>query len=151
MGYVMVPVPEEHVQEAMAVILRIINRARLSDWDAEALNRLFESIDEPSRAVLSAVARASVAGKTMADTEVAAVTELPQREVMSIVRELNEAASEADRVVLVSSQQDTEVLPNGRTRDRRVLTIGRDLALLVTDAQRAELEAAPHPLLRDER
>lgn len=150
MGYVMVPVPEEHVQEAMSVILRITNRARLSEWDAEAVSKLFASIDEPSRAVLSTVARASIASNTLSDVEVASSTELPQREVMSIVRELNDSAAELERLPILGVQQDVEVLPNGRTRDRRVLTIGRELATLVADAERAELAAAPHPLLRDE-
>jgi hypothetical protein len=47
------------------------------------------------------------------------------------------------------TRAETEVLPNGRTRDVRRLDMDTDLAALVREAERAELAANPHPLLSD--
>ena len=37
MPYVMVPVPEEHVQDVMQFILREVARASLEAWDEESV------------------------------------------------------------------------------------------------------------------
>lgn len=149
MGYVMVPVPEEHVEEAMQVILRITSRARLTEWEADGIAEMFQQVDEPTRAVLSCVARSVLTGEVMSDVDVSRVTELPQREILSIVREVNEVASAESRLAVVIMQMDVQVLPNGRTRDRRVVTMSREVAEMVGEAEKAELRDAPHPLLSD--
>lgn len=149
MGYVMVPVPEEHVEEAMQMVLRITSRARLQEWDEAGLGSLFHEVDELTRSVLSAVARGTLAGGPVADKEVADSIELTQREVLGIAREANERAQADSRAPLVVVAQDVEVLPNGRTRERRVLSMAPEVAELVQSAERAELKAAPHPLMSD--
>ena len=140
----------EHVQEAMHAVLRITARERLQEWDAEAIAELFSQVDEATRSVLFTVARSAQSGSSMSDTEVSLAIEVAQREVMAIIREVNERASEADRFPVLVAQQDVEVLPNGRTRERRVLVMDREIAGHIVAAQRAELEAAPHPLMRDD-
>ena len=74
MGFVMVPVPEEHVEEAMTMILRIAARARLKEWDQAALSGVFQELDEPSKSVLSAVTRATLAKNPVDDVGVAEAT-----------------------------------------------------------------------------
>ena len=71
MPYVMVPVPEEHVQEAMEAILRITRQAQLNPWDAESIDQFFRAEDEPSKALLTLVARASRDGKQLTSTATA--------------------------------------------------------------------------------
>lgn len=150
MGYVMVPVPEEHVEEAMQIILRITSRSRLEDWDAETVTTLFHEVDEPSRSVLSAVARGTAETGSVADQAVADSIEFTQREVLGIVRELNERAGARTRPSLVMMQQEIETLPNGRTRERRKLSMDPMVAQQVKAAEQAELQAAPHPLLSED-
>lgn len=147
MGYVMVPVPEEHVEEAMSLILRITARARQLPWDTEALEAVFEHADEPTKSVLSAVARSTLSGTIVSDHSTADAIELPQRELLGIVRELNERAIADSRPPLIIVRQENEVLPNGRTREQRMLSMDHELATMVRDVERAELAANPHPLL----
>lgn len=147
MGYVMVPVPEEHVEEAMAMILRITRQARVEPWHAEAANALFLGVDEAGRAVLSAVARGTLKGTTVVASDVADSIELSQREVLGIVRELAEQVSEAGHPAPVIVVNASETLPNGRVREQRTLTMDPEVAELFRSAERAEAEAAPHPLL----
>lgn len=149
MGYVMVPVPEEHVEEAMAMVLRIVTRARLSPWDQETLNAFFMELDEPSRSVLSAAAKAVVAGAPMAERALADSIELPPREVLAIVREINEQVTALEREQFVVLQKDTQVLPNGRTQEQRLVWIESAAAPMILEAEKADLAANPHPLLGD--
>ncbi len=147
MAYVMVPVPEEHVEEAMQMILRITARARVTEWDQDAVTAVFHEVDEASRSVLSATARSAATGDAITDTAAAETIELSQREVLGIVREINEAARLAERPSLVSIVQENETLPNGRIREQRKLVMEPEVAAFVREAERLELQAAPHPLL----
>ena len=69
---------------------------------------------------------------------------------MGILRELNEGASEQAHPPLVTRHEVTETLPNGRTRDVRVLVMTDDLARLVEAADRAHLLADGNPLGADQ-
>jgi hypothetical protein len=149
MGYVMVPVPEEHVEEAMQLILRLVARSRLVDWEQDDLNALFAEVDEPTKSVLSAIAKSASSGSPMVDHALAESIELQQREVLGIIRELNERSQRESRGPLIIVRMENEVLPNGRTREVRRLDMDNDLALLVREAERHELAANPHPLLSD--
>lgn len=150
MGFVMVPVPEEHVEEAMTMILRISARARLKDWDQAALSELFHTLDEPSKSVLSVVGRATLAKKAIDDVAVSEAIEFTRREVLGITRELNEQANASGYPALIVVRQEVETLPNGRTREQRLFSMTTELALLVREAEQEELRAAPHPLLSDQ-
>lgn len=147
----MVPVPEEHVEEAMQAILRISSRAKMKGWDQEAVSAVFHEVDEPSRAVISAVARGVIARGMVADLDVADSIELTQREVLGVVREVNERAQSEERLALISVRMETETLPNGRTREKRMMLMDNEIAAFVREAERLEVAEAPHPLLSDER
>lgn len=149
MGFVMVPVPEEHVEEAMTMILRISARARLKEWDQGALSELFHGLDEPSKSVLSTVARAMLAKTTIDDVAVAEAIEFTRREVLGITREINEQANALGYPPVVVVRQEVETLPNGRTREQRLFTMTTELASMVRGAEQEELAAEPHPLLGD--
>lgn len=139
MPYVMVPVPEEHVEEVMQFVLRTVARAAMSPWDAESIGALYTEVDELSRAVLAFTARSSVAGKELPESEAAALVQLSQREVVAIMRELNESSRNAERPQLIAQRTIVEALPNGRTQEMRVFAMDPEVAKLVSDAERAEL------------
>jgi hypothetical protein len=139
MPYVMVPVPEEHVQEVMQFVLRAVARASIEPWDVETMTEFFTMVDEPSRMLLSVVSDAVRKGRNLTDREVADLVELNPREVGGMVRELNEIAQESNRSALVFFKQVPEVLPNGRTREKRVVGMNDDVAVLVHEAEKAEL------------
>jgi hypothetical protein len=146
MPYVMVPVPEEHVQDVMQFVLREMAKASLVPWDDESVSALFHEVDEASRSLLAYVARASMDGTELSEIEAADMMQLRPREVAGIIRDLNDRAAKANRPLLLGARTVSETLPNGRTVEKRVLWIGDDLAPLVRSAERAELADVPSPV-----
>jgi hypothetical protein len=146
MPYVMVPVPEEHVEDVMQFILREMAKASLVPWDDESISALFHEVDEASRSLLAYAARATMSGKEISDAQAADLMQIRQREVAGIMRELNERATKANRPALVNVRTVTETLPNGRTTEKRVVAMSEDVAPLVRAAERAELSDVPAPL-----
>ncbi len=71
MPYVMMPVPEEFVEEVMQFILRATARAAITPWDAESITKLYDEVDEGSRSLLAFVARASASGEELAAVDAA--------------------------------------------------------------------------------
>jgi hypothetical protein len=146
MPYVMVPVPEEHVQDVMQFILREVAKASLEPWDDPSISELFHDVDESSRSLLAYTARASLGGTDITEPQAADVMQLRQREVVGLIRELNERAAKANRPALVVTRTVTEALPNGRTTEKRVLSMSDEVAPLVRNAERAELASVRPPL-----
>jgi predicted ATP-dependent protease len=146
MPYVMVPVPEEHVQDVMQFVLREVAKASLEPWDEESVSKLFHEVDEEGRSLLAYAARAVVSGKELSEADAAALLQLRPREMAGLVRDINERAAQAGRPNLVMARVVSETLPNGRSMDKRVLSMSDDLAPLVRDAERAELADVPTPL-----
>ena len=71
MPYVMMPVPEEFVEEVMQFILRATARRAITPWDAESITRLYDEVDEGSRSLLAFVARAAASGEELAAADAA--------------------------------------------------------------------------------
>jgi hypothetical protein len=145
MPYVMVPVPEEHVEDVMQFILRATLRANQEDWDQDAVISVWDDADELTRTLISFIARATVNETEVFETDAATAVQLSGRETAAIIRELNETAREFNRPNFLTRHPTVEVLPNGRTLDKMALAMELDLANLVQGAERAELEANPLP------
>ena len=145
MPYVMVPVPEEHVEEVMQFMLRAMARASLEDWDQDSVTEMFSQVDELSTTLLSHVARAIANGKEVFEADAAAAVQLTQRESAAIVRELNELSRELNRPTIIFRKPSTEVLPNGRVIEKNAIVIEAELVPLVLEAEKADLTANPLP------
>ena len=145
MPYVMVPVPEEHVQDVMQFILREVARASLEPWDEDAISTLFHDIEEEGRSLIAYVARAIASGKEISEAEVAALLQLRPREMAGLVRDINERAAQANRPNLVFARMVSETQPNGRTTEKRVLAMSDELAPLVREAERADSPTRRRP------
>ncbi|MEZ5167457.1 MAG: hypothetical protein R2695_13555 [Acidimicrobiales bacterium] len=145
MPYVMVPVPEEHVEEVMQFMLRSIAKASEEPWDTESMSTLFDDSDELTRTLLSFVARATIKGVEVLEADAAAAVQLSHRETAAIVRELNEQAREMNRANVLVRQPTTQVMPNGRTLEKTALAMDETIAALVQEAERADLAANPLP------
>ena len=141
MPYVMVPVPEDMVQEVMQQIIRLQRNASLAEWTGESVAAFFDEIDEDGKAFLSTVARATTAGKDLAMADVASVIELNVRETAGIHRDLTELAAERNHMPLVNQRDVTEVLPNGRMQEKKAVTMDVEVAAMVRAAERDELLA----------
>jgi hypothetical protein len=143
MEYVMVPVPEEHVVDVMQHVARLVARASVIPWDDEALVELFEEVDEISRSVLSVVARSATAGKDVTEEDVAQAIELNVRELRTIVRDINEVATRDKREPLLAMRDASVVLRNGRTVQRRMVSMSEGVARSIKAHERASLGGAP--------
>lgn len=146
MPYVMVPVPEEHVQDVMQFVLREVAKASQEPWDEESVSEAFHEVDEAGRSLLAYTARAALGGTDITEAQAADMMQLRSREVAGIVRELNELATKANRPSLVVTRTVTETLPNGRTTEKRVLVMSEEVAPFVRAAERTELSNVPPPL-----
>lgn len=145
MPYVMVPVPEEHVEEVMQFMLRSMTRASQEEWDQENVTRMFSEVDELSKTLLAHVARATIAGKEVFEADAARAVQLSPRETTAIVRELNEIAREENRPSMIYRRPATELLPNGRTVEKTAVVVEEAVAPLVLEAEKADLAANPLP------
>ena len=139
MPYVMVPVPEEHVEAVMQFVLRAIARASVESWDSESVDGLWAELDEASRSLLSFVARAALAGLELDVTEAARKLEIKPREINAIVTELNSTARDNNRPSLLIQRTVTDRLPNGRVTDKRVIGMEGPLAEVIQEIEQAEL------------
>jgi hypothetical protein len=146
MPYVMMPVPEEFVEEVMQFILRAIARASIQPWDAESITKVFGEVDEASRSLLAFVARTPVEDGELDAADAARKIQLTVREALGIMNELNTLTRDTDRPNLINARNVTERLPNGRVKDKRVLQMDPEVAEFVRAAEQAELLGAPHPL-----
>jgi hypothetical protein len=142
MPYVMVPVPEEYVEEVMQFVLRSRARESITYWSAEEIAALYAEVDEPTRSLLAYAARASLSGSDLPETEAARRIELTQREVLGILRELNDRARDLGRPTIIGRKSITEALPSGRTADVRVFYMADDVAAMVHEVERADLAAS---------
>jgi hypothetical protein len=146
MPYVMMPVPEEHVEEVMQFVLRAVERAKLTPWDEESLNKVYGDVDEASRSLLAFVAREAATGSELDATDATHKMQLTAREVIGIMNELITLSRTQNRPNLLNSRIITERLPNGRTHDRRTFLMEPEIADLVRAAERAEVAEVPQPL-----
>lgn len=144
----MVPVPEELVQEAMKMVIRLSQSDKMHEWDEESISQVFHDAPEMAKAVLSAVARGTLGedGHVKED-ELARSMEHSLREVRELARELNKNATDNAYGPVIGIQTTTETLPNGRTREERQLLMDPKIAEWVRAAEREELKQSPHPLL----
>jgi len=141
----MVPVPEEHVVDVMQHVARLVARASVIPWDDDALVELFEEVDEISRSVLSIVARSATAGKDISEEEVAQAIELNVRELRTIVRDINEVATRDKREPVLALRDASVVLRNGRTVQRRMVSMNEGVARAIKAYERSSLGGPPGP------
>ena len=146
MSYVMIPVPEDRVEDVLQFVVRLMNQDSMEDWDEASIAELFSDIDEPARALLSTVAQATLNDERTRADEIRASTELSWREAMGLMREINDIAQDESRPALIVRRTVTETLPNGRTREVRVLSMNDDVAKLVYEADRRHLISGGDPL-----
>ena len=141
MPYVMVPVPEEHVLEVMAVVMRLAARQSHDEppkaWDQDAVNGFFAKANEPTRGLLSFLADPDRAGKEFIPPEIARTLEFEASEVSGLLGPLNREFRRANRVPLFESRVHLETSARGRTLKRRRLKMGPENARMVRGAEQA--------------
>jgi hypothetical protein len=150
MPYVMVPVPEQHVLEVMATVLRLAARQSHTEppqgWDQQAVTDLFAKANEPTRGLLSYLAHPKRAGTEFIPPDIARALELDASEVSGLLGPLNREFRRANRVPLFESRVHPETSPSGRTLKRRRLMMSDEHARMVRAAEQAVRAVEPDPL-----
>jgi hypothetical protein len=146
MPYVMLPVPEELVQEVMQFVIRTVQRAAVEPWDEASLTEVYNDVDEVSRSLLAFVARSAVEGVDISLDEAAQKIQMTGREAAGILNELISLSRNNNRPNLVDSRGVRERLANGRLVDKRILLMEPEVADLIRAAEHAEVQAARNPL-----
>jgi hypothetical protein len=141
MPYVMVPVPEEHVLEVMASVLRLAARQSHDEppkgWDQQAVTEFFGKANEPTRGLLSYLAHSKRAGTEFIPPDIAAALELETSEVSGLLGPLNREFRRHNRQPLFESRVHPETSPSGRTLRRRRLMMREENARMVRAAEQA--------------
>lgn len=146
MGFVMVPVPEEHYFDVMQHVVRLLARAAEKPWDKEAVDEFFRDSDEAIRSVVSHIARATVAKRPVSDLDVARALEIQLGDLSPIIMRINLQSKGFGRQMMFEANSVPELLPNGRVLNKRLLVMTEDVARMVRTAEQAARELEPHPL-----
>jgi len=146
MEYVMVPVPDEFVVDVMQYVARLVARASVSPWTKEAMEEFFDELEETNKALLSFVARHTVAGKDVGYDEAMEALELSQREIRAITGEINVAAQSHKYAPVVTARETSVVLRNGRQVQRWLFTMSDSVARMIRAHERADLAKVEVPV-----
>ena len=151
MPYVMVPVPEEHVLEVMAIVLRLAARQSHDEppkgWDQQAVTEFFGKANEPTRGLLSFLAHPE-AGREGVHPSRHRARRSSSRRARSRASWGRSIASSAGRTGCRCSRAGCipETSPSGRTLKRRRLMMSEENARMVRAAEQALREVEPDPL-----
>ncbi len=145
MPYVMIPVPEKYVRQAMQYVLARTADDTIEPWDHASVSDLFAAIDEPSRALLSIVATHVLSRTRGHGTGGSNGTSAPPprhgRAHAGHQRVVRRSGTWADH----PAPDRNPELPNGRTEDLRLLTMSQSTAELVQQVDREQLMADADP------
>jgi chromosomal replication initiation ATPase DnaA len=133
MPFAMVPVPEEHVLAVMQFITRAVARTSGQPWDRESIAEVWNDVDDPCKAMLVHVARASLADGELDAEEVARRLGASIRETAAIVNELNSFARDGFRANLITAPVAAEQLPDGTVTEKRIFRMALEIADLVEE------------------
>jgi len=142
MPYVMLPVPEEHVNEVMQFVLTAVQKASVEPWNTDSIHEVYHQVDEVSRSLLAFVARASVEGIDISIDDAAKKIQMTGRETAGIHNELTTVSRNSNHPNLIESRGIRERLANGRMVDKRVLMMAPEIADLIRAAEEEEIAAA---------
>jgi hypothetical protein len=87
------------------------------------------------------VAAATLRDEPIPESDAVSAIQMNRREMIGIMREVNDLARETGRQALIQMRTIEEKLANGRTREVRVLAMADDVARYVVGADRRHLLA----------
>ncbi len=135
----MVPVPDEFVVDVMQYVARLVARASVIPWTKESIEQFFDETEEINRALLSFVARSTVAGKDVSDEDAAESLELSVREINALSRDINTEAQRNKNEPLLGLREAQVQLRSGRVAQRRLFNMNESVARMIRSYERASL------------
>jgi hypothetical protein len=141
----MVPVPDEFVVDVMQYVARLVSQASRVPWTKESIEDFFDSLDETSKALLSLVARYTVADKQVGYEDATQALELSEREIKDIAREINLDAQRNNFEPVVAARETSVLLRSGRMAQRWMFVMAEPVARMIRAHERATLHGAELP------
>lgn len=117
MRYVSVPVPEEHVEAALEIALRMIEQGRQTPWTEPDVLDLLADADPTARRLLELAARASSNGNGLSMEQATEALSSNRRVVQGLIQELNSRAREANHARVLITQVDAVAMPGSKVRE----------------------------------
>lgn len=119
MGYVMVPVPEEHAEEIGHFVMTLTLKGKLDAWPDGAVSGLLEACDDVDHRVLHALATSSAMWCTAPD--IAAATAVEVDDLIARVEAMNAICYKRPAPPIVMVREDgggrQSLLMSGRVRN----------------------------------
>jgi len=132
MGYVMVPVPSEHVREVMGIVLaKSSDSSKNAVRDHARLTRLVEESHDLARSVLEVIARAAIEGSPPSLPATAEAVGQDEAVVLAVLRDLDMRAisRSAALVTVEKGPQDGAPARSARTAYLTMLPERADVVL----------------------
>ena len=117
MRFVSVPVPEEHVEAALEIALRLIEQGRQVPWTEQDIIDLLADVDPPGRHLLELATEARSGESVLTMDQATESLGTNRRVVRGIIQELNARAREADHPRLLLTQVDAEAIAGSKVRE----------------------------------
>jgi hypothetical protein len=133
MGYVMVPVPSEHVREVMGMVLaKSSDSSKNAVRDHARLTRLVEESHDLARSVLEVIARAAIEGSPPSLPATAEAVGQDEAVVLAVLRDLDMRAISRS-AALVTVEEDVDDRTSARSARTAYLTMPPERARIVLD------------------
>ena len=144
MPYTSIPVPADRVEDVLRFIEQTLARVRQLAWDREAVQALYDELDELERATLDHVSRAHEAGG-IEENRLTAAVQISPRELAAIVRDIRDRSAALERPSLLVRRTDVEEREDGRRTDVSVIAMEPTAVDLVVAVGRDDLLRSTPP------
>lgn len=131
MQFVMVPVPEEHAGEVVRFVDRLRSRTLREPWDATSVLEFLGGCDEPSVALLSMIASATLGGRQVGYAEAAQALDIAAADLDLVLFVLTMRSNGARREHLIDLPREAPQEVLGAEVSERRFVIDRNVAELV--------------------
>lgn len=145
-NYVMVPIPETLVPRVMEHVLHLMAKDAIKQWDVDGIRTVLHEQDETTKAVLSAVARNTIADEETSTDELSQSLGLSISDLVGRVQRVNESGFDQLRPAVAGMRAREDVLPSGRSVRKRVIDMTEHVATLIQMVEAEERAASPHHL-----
>jgi hypothetical protein len=145
MKYTMLPIQEDLVEDAMALLVRWMRADQRIPWDGAAIDDLYQGLDDNGRHFLTELARATLDGETPFQDEFAGRVGVSERLLLGLVGEISALASQGQHPLPVIHYQAVVMGPDGHPTDRPMVLMEREVAELIATALGLPTGSPPAP------
>lgn len=132
MRFVSVPVPEEHVEAALEIVLRMIEEGRQTPWTEEHVLDLLGDLDPAARRLIELASDAKSSGGVLTMEQATESLGANRRVVKGLIQELNARAREVDHPRLLITQVDAEAMAGSKVREVESVAMPEGVAEIFT-------------------